>query len=95
MPLFQQPANQPPINGARRVDGLGGSPDNIAALGAAALLNKIQLRVTRAMPNSHEVAVFVTNMMQALAGDPYGPYFRAISHSYQQGPRYIKRNSLS
>jgi len=57
--------------------------DNLAAAGAAAMLNEIQTRVSQAIPESHALAVFVTHTLSGLMSDLYRPYFKAQSPSYR------------
>jgi len=57
--------------------------DNLAAAGAAAMLNEIQARVSQAIPESHALAVFVTHTLSGLMSDLYDPYFKAQSASYR------------
>ncbi len=51
--------------------------DDLGDFTASMLMNEIQLRVTRAIPNSHALASWVTNTMQGVASDLFKPYFNA------------------
>jgi hypothetical protein len=51
--------------------------DDITDFTFAMLMNEIQIRVTRAVPDSHVLAAWVTNTFQDVASDLYGPYFGA------------------
>ena len=51
--------------------------DDLGDFTASMIMNEIQLKVTRAIPNSHALASWVTNTLQGVASDLFKPYFNA------------------